>query len=67
MAELVRSLPKEILEHVEIRYWEMRSREGISKMKELKVKMLPALAINGKLEYEAIIPPQEELIAKLGL
>ncbi len=36
-------------------------------MKELKVKMLPALAINGKLEYEAIIPPQEELIAKLGL
>lgn len=65
MAESVRSLPKEIKELVEIREWDMRTKEGIQKYRELKAKMLPSIAINGRLAYEAIIPPQEELIEKI--
>lgn len=67
MAESVRSLPREIKELVEIREWDMRTKEGIQKYRELKAKMLPSIAINGRLVYEAIIPPQEELIEKIML
>jgi len=66
MAESVRSLPTKIKEQIEIREWDMRTREGIQKYRELRAKMLPSIAINGVLIYEAIIPPQEELISKLN-
>jgi len=66
MAESVRSLPTEIKDKIEIKEWDMRTREGIQRYRELKAKMLPSIAINGVLVYEAIIPSQEELINKLN-
>jgi hypothetical protein len=61
MAESVRVLPEEIREIIEIREWDMRTREGIQRFKELRAKSLPSVALDGDLVYEAIIPGQEEL------
>lgn len=65
MAELVRSLPTEIKDKIEIREWDMRTKEGVQRYRELRARMLPSLAINQNLIYEAMIPPQEELIEKI--
>ncbi|MFZ5650459.1 MAG: hypothetical protein ACOY4I_06360 [Bacillota bacterium] len=65
MAESVKVLPQEIQDIIEVYEWDMRTREGIKKFMELKAKSLPSVALNGKLVYEAIIPPQEELIASI--
>lgn len=61
MAETVRSLPPEVQELVDIREWQLRSREGIKRFRELQVKHLPSLALDGQLVYQAFIPPVEEL------
>ncbi|MGO8878392.1 MAG: hypothetical protein ACLPVO_13995 [Desulfomonilaceae bacterium] len=63
MIAAVTGLPQEILNQIEYREWSLRTLEGVSRFKELKVKSLPALAINGKLIYECLIPPTEDLIA----
>ena len=47
---------------MEVREWDLRTREGVTRFKELRAKSLPTIAINGELVFEAIIPPQEELI-----
>ncbi|MGA8571161.1 MAG: hypothetical protein ACLP7A_06425 [Desulfobaccales bacterium] len=47
---------------MEVREWDLRTREGVARFKELRAKSLPSIALNGKLVFEAIIPPQEELI-----
>ncbi len=65
MAETVRSLPEEIKEKIVIREWDMRTREGVMKYRELRAKMLPSIAIDGDLIYEAIIPASEELVEKI--
>ncbi len=65
MAESVRSLPKEILDRVEVREWDMRTREGIRRFNELGARSLPSIAIDGELVFEAIIPGQEELAAEI--
>jgi hypothetical protein len=61
MAESVRVLPEEIREIIEVQEWDMRTREGIQRFKELRAKSLPSVALDGDLVYEAIIPGQEEL------
>ena len=62
MAESVKALPDDIQELIEIREWDMRTREGVARFKELRAKMLPSVALNGQLVFEANIPPQEDLI-----
>lgn len=61
MAESVKVLPEDIKALAEIREWDMRTREGIQRFKELKAKSLPSIAMDEELIYESIIPGQEEL------
>ena len=61
MAESVKVLPEDIQELIDVREWDMRTREGIQRFRELKAKSLPSVALDGELVYEAIIPMQEEL------
>jgi hypothetical protein len=61
MAESVRALPQEIQEIIDIREWDMRTREGIQRFRELRAKSLPSVALDEELVYEALIPGQEEL------
>jgi len=65
MAESVRVLPQDIQGIIEVYEWDMRTREGVQRFRELKAKSLPSVALDGDLVYQAIIPPQEELIAEI--
>ncbi|MBW1888888.1 MAG: hypothetical protein JRI52_11175 [Deltaproteobacteria bacterium] len=65
MAESVKALPEEIKKIINVHEWDMRTREGIQRFKELKAKSLPSVALDEELVYEAIIPGQEELIEEL--
>ena len=65
MIAAVTGLPREILNKIEYREWSLRTLEGVARFKELKAKSLPAVAIDGKLTYECIIPPAEDLIAAI--
>ncbi len=62
MAESVQVLPKNIQEIINVHEWDLRTREGIQRFKQLRAKSLPSVALNEELVFEAIIPPQEELI-----
>ncbi len=62
MAESVQALPNDIKEIIEVYEWDLRTREGIQRFKRLRAKSLPSVALNEELVFEAIIPPQEELI-----
>jgi len=65
MAESVKVLPQDIQHIIEVREWDMRTREGVARFRELKAKSLPSVALDGELVYESIIPMQEELIAEI--
>ena len=65
MAESVKVLPEEIKDLIDVREWDMRTREGIQRFRELKAKSLPSVALDEELVYEAIIPMQEELCAEI--
>jgi hypothetical protein len=65
MAESVKVLPEEIKNIIEVHEWDMRTREGVERFKELKAKSLPSVALDGDLVYESIIPGQEELIEEI--
>ncbi|MBU0732973.1 MAG: hypothetical protein KJ573_07790 [Proteobacteria bacterium] len=65
MAESVKVLPAEIKDLIDVREWDMRTREGIQRFRELKAKSLPSVALDGDLVYEAIIPMQEEISAEI--
>jgi len=65
MAESVKVLPEDIQDIIEVYEWDMRTREGVKRFRELKAKSLPSVALDGDLVYEAIIPGQEELIEEL--
>lgn len=65
MAESVKALPNEIQELIEIREWDMRTRKGVERFRELKARSLPSVALDGTLMYESLIPGQEELIAEI--
>ena len=67
MAESVKVLPEEIQSLIEVSEWDMRTREGVQRFRELKAKSLPSVALDGELVYEALIPMQEELIAEIRL
>lgn len=65
MVAAVKDLPQEILDEVECREWSLRERTGVARFRELGARSLPAVAIEGKLVFEAIIPRREELIAAI--
>ena len=65
MAESVKVLPEEIQNIIEVHEWDMRTREGVDRFRELKAKSLPSVALDGDLVYESIIPGQEELIEEI--
>jgi hypothetical protein len=65
MAESVKVLPEEIQGLIEVHEWDMRTREGVQRFRELKAKSLPSVALDGVLLYESLIPMQEELIADI--
>ncbi len=50
---------------MDVREWDMRTLEGIQRLKELRAKSLPSVALDGELVYEAIIPGQEELSGEI--
>jgi len=65
MAESVKVLPADIQEKIEIHEWDMRTREGVQRFRELKAKSLPSVALDGDLVWESLIPMQEELVAEI--
>ena len=65
MAESVKVLPPDIQEIIEVHEWDMRTREGVQRFRELKAKSLPSVALDGDLVYESLIPMQEELIDEI--
>jgi len=65
MAESVKVLPEDIQKIIEVREWDMRTRQGVGRFMELKARSLPSVALNNQLVYEAVIPMQEELIAAI--
>lgn len=65
MAESVKVLPEEIQDIIEVHEWDLRTREGVQRFRELKAKSLPSVALDGELVYESLIPMQEELIAEI--
>jgi hypothetical protein len=65
MAESVRVLPQNIQNMMDVREWDMRTREGIQRFRELRAKSLPSVALDNELVYEAIIPGQEDLSAEI--
>ena len=65
MAESVKVLPEDIRAMIDVYEWDMRTREGVQRFRELKAKSLPSVALDGELVWEAIIPMQEELIARI--
>ena len=65
MAESVKVLPDNIQKIIDVYEWDMRTREGVERFRELKAKSLPTVALDGELVYESLIPMQEELIAEI--
>jgi hypothetical protein len=65
MAEAVKVLPQEIQDLMEVREWDMRTREGVNRFRELKAKSLPSIALDEQLLYESLIPGQEELAEEI--
>jgi hypothetical protein len=65
MAEAVKVLPQEIQDLMEVREWDMRTREGVNRFRELKAKSLPSIALDQQLVYESLIPGQEELAEEI--
>ena len=65
MAESVKVLPEDIKAIIDVYEWDMRTREGVQRFRELKAKSLPSVALDGELVWQSIIPMQEEIIAKI--
>ncbi len=65
MAESVKALPEDIQQLIDVREWDMRTREGVNRFRELRAKSLPSVALDEDLVYEALIPPQEELVEEI--
>lgn len=62
MVAAVADLPKEIKDKIDYHEWSLRNREGIEMFKRFHARSLPSIAVNGELQFESLIPTQEELI-----
>ena len=65
MAESVKVLPDDIKDLIDVHEWDMRTREGVQRFRELKARSLPSVALDEELVYESLIPMQEELIEEI--
>jgi hypothetical protein len=65
MIAAVKGLPQEVLAKIQYKEWSLRTPEGVSRFKVLNARSLPAVAIDGRLVFECVIPPAEELIAAI--
>jgi small redox-active disulfide protein 2 len=65
LAQAVRDLPEEVRTLIEVREWDMRTRVGLVRARELKARSLPAMALDGHLVFESIIPDLDELIGRI--
>lgn len=66
MVEAVKALPPEIQENIELRVWNVKTREGIRRKQELGARCIPGIAVDCEMVFESTIPPQEELIAAIS-
>ncbi len=62
MVAAVADLPEEIKDKIDYHEWSLRNREGIEMFKRFHARSLPSIAINGELQFESLIPAQEDLI-----
>ena len=62
MVESVKVLPKEIQDLMDVHIWNVNELQGITRKKELRAKVVPSIAINGEVIFQAGIPQHEELI-----
>lgn len=62
MLAAVADLPKEIQNRIDYHEWSLRDREGIAMFKRFNARSLPSIAIDGELQFESLIPAQEDLI-----
>lgn len=62
MVAAVADLPKEIKDRIDYHEWSLRNREGIEMFKKFNARSLPSIAINEELQFESLIPAQEDLI-----
>ena len=62
MLAAVADLPKEIQNRIDYHEWSLRDREGIDMFKRFNARSLPPIAIDGELQFESLIPAQEDLI-----
>jgi hypothetical protein len=65
MLAAVADLPKEIKDEKDkINYheWSLSDREGIDMFKKFKARSLPSIAIDGELQFESLIPTEEDLV-----
>jgi len=65
MAKSVKDLPSEIQELIDVYEWDMRTLEGNKRFKDLRATSLPSIALDEALEYESLIPGQEEISTEI--
>ncbi|MEW6274740.1 MAG: hypothetical protein AB1556_06450 [Bacillota bacterium] len=63
--EAVKALPPEIREKIDLRVWNVKTREGIKRKSELGAKCIPGIAVDNEMVFESTIPAQEDLIAAI--
>jgi hypothetical protein len=66
MVAAVADLPKEIKDKIDYHEWSLRNREGIEMFRKFNARSLPSIAINGEIQFESLIPPQEDLIEAIN-
>lgn len=65
MAEAVKVLPPEIQAYLKVSEWNVKTRAGITRKKELGALVIPCIALNHEMVFTSGIPTREELIAAI--
>jgi hypothetical protein len=66
MVEPVKVLPQAIQDIIEVRIWNVKERQGTNRIRELGARVVPCIALNGEVVFQACIPPPEELITAIS-
>ncbi len=62
MVEAVKVLPEEVQQLMDVHIWNVKELQGIMRKKEMGAKVVPTIAINGKVVFQSGIPQHEELV-----
>ena len=65
MVEVVKDLPPNIQENIELKVWNVTTREGFDRKKQLKVVRIPSLTVNERVVFESI-PDGNQLAGKIN-